>query len=171
MPDFVLHHFLFRREHKRDTGAAPARAVSAGSPREGAFPLRDTRSPFRAFDRAMEQKDIEYFKTLLSNMLVEAQQKGDSTLQELSGDNELFADPADRATAESDRAFTLRIRDRERRLIKKVKEALQRINDGTYGICEECGEEISINRLKARPVTRLCINCKAKQEQDESQRG
>ena len=56
-------------------------------------------------------------------------------------------------------------------IIKKVKEALQRINDGTYGICEECGEEISINRLKARPVTRLCINCKAKQEQDESQRG
>ena len=103
----------------------------------------------------MEQKDIEYFKTLLNDMLVEAQQKGDSTLQELSGDNELFADPADRATAESDRAFTLRIRDRERRLIKKVKEALQRINDGIYG----------------SPVTRLCINCKAKQEQDESQRG
>ncbi len=119
----------------------------------------------------MEQKDIEYFKTLLNEMLADAQQKGDSTLQELSGDNEVFADPADRATAESDRAFTLRIRDRERKLIKKVKEALQRINDGTYGICEECGDDISISRLKARPVTRLCINCKAKQEMDESQRG
>ena len=119
----------------------------------------------------MEQKDIEYFKALLNNMLIEAQQKGDSTLEELSGDNELFADPADRATAESDRAFTLRIRDRERRLIKKVKEALQRINDGTYGICEECGDEIAMSRRKARPVTRLCINCKAKQEMVESQRG
>ena len=101
----------------------------------------------------------------------EAQKKGDTTLEELSGTSENFADPADRATAESDRAFTLRIRDRERRLIKKVKEALQRIDDGTYGICEECGEEISLSRLKARPVTRLCINCKAKQEEEESQRG
>ena len=119
----------------------------------------------------MEQKDIEYFKTLLNDMLVEAQQKGDSTLQELSGDNELFADPADRATAESDRAFTLRIRDRERRLIRKIQSALQRIDDGTYGICDECGEEITIPRLKARPVTRLCINCKAKQEEDEHLRG
>ncbi len=117
----------------------------------------------------MDQKDIEYFRTLLNDMLVEAQQKGDSTLEELSGDNEVFADPNDRATAESDRAFTLRIRDRERRLIGKVKEALQRINDGTYGLCAECGEEISLNRLKARPVTRLCINCKARQEQAESQ--
>lgn len=119
----------------------------------------------------MDQKDLEYFRNLLTNMLEEAQKKGDTTLEELSGTSENFADSADRATAESDRAFTLRIRDRERRLIKKVKEALQRIDDGTYGICEECGEEISLSRLKARPVTRLCINCKAKQEEEESQRG
>ncbi len=118
----------------------------------------------------MEPQDIESIRAILNDMLKEAQQKGDMTLEELSGTNESFADPADRATAESDRAFTLRIRDRERRLIKKVKEALQRIEDGTYGLCEECGEEISLSRLKARPVTRLCINCKAKQEQDESQR-
>ena len=82
-----------------------------------------------------------------------------------------FADPADRATAESDRSFTLRIRDRERRLIRKIQSALQRIEDGSYGICEECGEEIGVPRLKARPVTRLCINCKAKQEEDETLRG
>ena len=119
----------------------------------------------------MDQKDLEYFRNLLTNMLEEAQKKGDTTLEERSGTSENFADPADRATAESDRAFTLRIRDRERRLIKKVKEALQRIDDGTYGICEECGEEISLSRLKARPVTRLCINCKANQEEEESQRG
>ena len=119
----------------------------------------------------MDQKDVEFFRKRLNEMLVEAQQKGDSTLEELSGGNEVFADPADRATAESDRSFTLRIRDRERRLIKKVKEALQRMDDGSYGICEECGEEISLSRLKARPVTRLCINCKAKQEEAEYQRG
>jgi DnaK suppressor protein len=100
-------------------------------------------------------------------MLEEAQQKGDSTLEELTDSNEVFADPADRATAESDRSFTLRIRDRERRLIRKIQAALQRIDDGSYGICDDCGEEIGVPRLKARPVTKLCINCKSKQEEDE----
>ena len=71
----------------------------------------------------MEQKDIEYFRTLLNNMLEEAQHKGDSTLEDLTDSNELFADPADRASAESDRAFTLRIRDRERRRIRKIQAA------------------------------------------------
>ena len=119
----------------------------------------------------MEQKDIEYFRTLLNNMLEEAQHKGDSTLEDLTDSNELFADPADRASAESDRAFTLRIRDRERRLIRKIQAAIQRLDEGTYGICEDCGEDISIPRLKARPVPKLCINCKARQEEGENIRG
>ena len=119
----------------------------------------------------MDHNDIEYFRKLLSGMLEEAQQNGDSTIEELTDSNEVFADPADRATAESDRAFTLRRRARERRLSRKIQAALQRIEDGTSGICEECGEEISIPRLKARPVTRLCINCKARQEEDEHLRG
>ena len=68
----------------------------------------------------MDQKDIEYFRKLLTSMLEEAKQKGDSTIEELTDSNEVFADPADRATAESDRAFTLRIRDRERRLIRSA---------------------------------------------------
>lgn len=115
----------------------------------------------------MDHNDIEYFRKLLTTMLEDAQKNGDSTIEELTGSNEVFADPADRATAESDRSFTLRLRDRERRLISKVRAALKRIDDGVYGICEECGDEISIPRLKARPVTRLCINCKARQEEDE----
>lgn len=119
----------------------------------------------------MDNKDMEYFRKLLSDMLEEAQQNGDLTIEELTDSNEVFADPADRATAESDRAFTLRLRDRERRLIRKIQAALKRMDDGIYGICEECGEEISIPRLKARPVTRLCINCKARQEADEHLRG
>lgn len=119
----------------------------------------------------MDQKDVEYFRKLLSEMLEEAQRNGNSTIEELTDSNEVFADPADRATAESDRAFTLRIRDRERRLIRKIQAALQRIDDGSYGQCEECGEEIGVPRLKARPVTRLCINCKSKQEEDEHLRG
>ena len=65
---------------------------------------------------------------------------------------------------ESDRNFMLRIRDREYKLIKKIKEALARLENDTYGVCEECGEDISVPRLKARPVTTLCIDCKAKEE-------
>jgi DnaK suppressor protein len=120
-----------------------------------------------AKEDTMEHQELEYFRNLLSAMLEEAQQKGDSTLEELTDSNEVFADPADRATAESDRSFTLRIRDRERRLIRKIQAGLQRIDDGSYGMCEECGEEIGVPRLKARPVTKLCINCKSKQEEDE----
>lgn len=119
----------------------------------------------------MEQKDIELFRTLLSDMLAEAQLKGDSTLEDLTDSNEMFADPADRASAESDRAFTLRIRDRERRLIRKIQAALGRIEDGSFGVCEDCGEDIGILRLKARPVTKLCINCKSRQEEGEVIRG
>ncbi len=119
----------------------------------------------------MEQKDLAYFRELLQKMLAETQSKGDSTLEDLTDSNELFADPADRASAESDRAFTLRIRDRERHLIRKIQAAIQRLEDGTYGICEECGEDISIPRLKARPVTKLCINCKSRQEEGENLRG
>lgn len=119
----------------------------------------------------MDHNDIEYFRKLLTSMLEEAQQSGDSTIEELTGSNEVFADPADRATAESDRAFTLRLRDRERRLIGKIQAALRRMDEGTFGICEECGEDISMARLKARPVTRLCIKCKARQEEDEHLRG
>ena len=123
--------------------------------------------PMYVKEDTVEHQELEYFRKLLSAMLGEAQQKGDSTLEELTDSNEVFADPADRATAESDRSFTLRIRDRERRLIRKIQAALQRIEDGSYGICEDCGEEIGVPRLKARPVTKLCINCKSKQEEDE----
>ncbi|MDL2306912.1 RNA polymerase-binding protein DksA [Desulfovibrio sp. OttesenSCG-928-C06] len=119
----------------------------------------------------MEQKDIEFFKNLLNDMLQEALKQSDSTIEDMTDSNELCADPADRATVESDRAFTLRIRDRERKLIKKINSALARIEDGSYGVCDDCGEEIGVPRLKARPVTKLCINCKAKQEEDEQLRG
>ena len=119
----------------------------------------------------MEQKDFEYFRELLTNMLEEALKQGEMTLEDMTDNNEICADPADRATVESDRAFTLRIRDRERKLIKKIRAALVRMDEGVFGICDECGEEIGVPRLKARPVTKLCINCKSKQEEDEHLRG
>ncbi len=119
----------------------------------------------------MEQKDLEHFRALLNQMLEEALKQGELTLEDMTDNNEICADPADRATVESDRAFTLRIRDRERKLIKKIRAALQRLDDGVFGICDECGDDIGVPRLNARPVTKLCINCKSKQEADEHLRG
>jgi DnaK suppressor protein len=87
-----------------------------------------------------------------------------------SDNKENFPEPADRAALESERNATLRIRDRERKLIAKIDAALERINSGTYGICEECGEQIGVERLKARPVTTLCIDCKADQEAEEKKK-
>ncbi len=85
----------------------------------------------------------------------------------LKPSSENFADPGDQATAEADQNFSLRLREREQKLLKKVDEAIERIQSGTFGICESCGGEISVQRLKARPVTTLCIDCKTRQEEEE----
>ncbi|MGE4264326.1 MAG: RNA polymerase-binding protein DksA [Desulfovibrio sp.] len=119
----------------------------------------------------MEAKDIQFFRDMLNSMLEDILQKGQATIDDMTETVEVYADPADRATAESDRAFTLRLRDRERKLIKKIQQALTRIEEGEFGVCVECGEDIGIARLKARPMTTLCINCKSKQEEDEMVRG
>ena len=76
----------------------------------------------------------------------------------------------DQASAEIDRNFMLRLKGRERKLLKKIDQALEKIEGGTYGICEACGEEINIKRLKARPVTTMCIECKTEQEEEEKLR-
>jgi DnaK suppressor protein len=93
--------------------------------------------------------------------------EAERTVTGMTDSKESFPDPADRATLESDRNFMLRIRDRERKLINKIREALQRIEDGNFGICDSCGDDIDIERLKARPVTTLCIECKRKEEAQE----
>lgn len=119
----------------------------------------------------MENKDLQYFRDTLKGMLDDILRKSEETIEDMTESGEVYADPADRATAESDRAFTLRLRDRERKLIKKIQKAVDRIEDGEFGICQECSDGISIPRLKARPMTTLCINCKSKQEEDEAVRG
>ena len=119
----------------------------------------------------MGHLDVDRFTQVLRDMLETLRGKSRDALDVISREVASFADVTDRATAESDRAFTLRLRDRERRLIKKIKEAIERIDDGTYGECVECGEDISVARMKARPVTTLCIKCKSRQEADEDLRG
>jgi len=85
----------------------------------------------------------------------------------ISTEKESFPDPTDQAVAELDNNFVLRLRGREQKLLKKIDEAISRIDGGTYGVCEECGGPISVKRLEARPVTTLCIECKTAQEEAE----
>jgi DnaK suppressor protein len=87
-------------------------------------------------------------------------------LNELPGQT-IFPDLGDQASAETDRNFMLRLRGREQRLLKKIEQALERVETGIFGICEDCGNEINIQRLEARPVTTMCIDCKTLQEEEE----
>lgn len=119
----------------------------------------------------MKNKDVEYFKELLTNQLEELLTQAGDTVSGMTAHKENFPDPTDRAALESDRNFMLRIRDRESKLIKKIKKALERIENQTFGLCEQCGDDISIKRLKARPVTTHCIGCKTKEEAFEKALG
>jgi DnaK suppressor protein len=116
----------------------------------------------------MRQRDLKLFRKLLEGRKREILLEAERTLGTMNNDTEeAFADPTDRAALESDRNFLLRMRDRERKLLGKIDEAFARLEDGSYGNCEECGLEIGIERLKARPVTTLCIGCKSAQEARE----
>ncbi len=119
----------------------------------------------------MDEQKLEYFRGLLQSRLDDLLAEAERTVAGMTDSKENFPDPTDRAALESDRNFLLRIRDRERKLISKIEEALARIEDGSYGICDACGEEIGEQRLKARPVTTLCVECKKRQEAQEKLRG
>ena len=115
----------------------------------------------------MESKDLAQLKEILTNWLEELLNQGDNTVLRLREVSEELSDPLDQASYEADRSFTLRIRDREHTLIKKIRNSLDDIDQGVYGICEDCGRDISIARLRARPVARRCIECKTRMEQLE----
>jgi len=119
----------------------------------------------------MKKEDVEYYKKFLSDRLDNLLHQADDTVSGMTSPNENFPDPTDRASLESDRNFMLRIRDRESKLIKKIKKTLIRIENGTFGICEKCGQEISLQRIKARPVTAHCIECKTEEEAFEKALG
>ncbi len=113
----------------------------------------------------MEPKDLDSFRQLLEDELEILLEKAETTVWELMGTaSDIASDPLDQATQDLSRNNVFQIRSRESRLIKKIKDSLQAIENGTYGICEDCEEPISIERLKARPVTIYCITCKSRRE-------
>jgi DnaK suppressor protein len=113
----------------------------------------------------------EHFRQILLAWKRSLMEEVDRTVHHMQDEATNFPDPNDRATQESEFSLELRTRDRERKLIKKIDEALARITDGEYGYCEACGVEIGIRRLEARPTATLCIDCKTLDEIREKQRG
>ncbi|MBW2369262.1 MAG: RNA polymerase-binding protein DksA [Deltaproteobacteria bacterium] len=112
----------------------------------------------------MNETDLKWFKKLLIEWLGQLLDQSNLSILELMKPVDDSPDAIDRAVREQGRNFTLRLRDRERKLVRKIKHALERIEEGAYGICEKCGEEITVERLKARPVTVYCLHCKAENE-------
>lgn len=115
----------------------------------------------------LSEEQTEMFQRLLNTQRDEILNGNDKAVHELGNEHDTFADPSDRAAWESDSTRELRILDRERKLLEKIEDALGRLDDGSFGECDECGEMISVGRLRARPVTTLCIECKAQQESQE----
>ena len=118
-------------------------------------------------EKFMNAKMKEYFKRKLIDWKNELLKESSQTLNNLQNENEAKPDITDRASEEIDRSFELRTRDRERKLINKIDAALQRIEDGSYGYCDETGEPISIKRLEARPVATLSLEAQEMHEKAE----
>ncbi len=117
----------------------------------------------------MNPKQRTHFKKILESLKEELSQDIDRTVHTMQVEATVFADPNDRASQESDIALELRNRDRERKLIKKIEETIARIDKDDYGYCENCGVEIGLKRLEARPTATLCIDCKTLDELREKQ--
>src|SRR5215211_4013420 len=115
----------------------------------------------------MNERQREYFRTKLLAWKEDIIKGAKETLQHLQDENQNHPDPADRASSETDRAIELRARDRQRKLIAKIDAALSRIEDGSYGYCEETGDPISLKRLEARPIATLSLEAQERHERNE----
>lgn len=163
--------------------AAPARVVpqpvampdEAEALEAGASLLSGPRNvqPYvvRKGEEYMSKEQLEHFRTILSSWKQDLMQEVDRTMLHMKDEAANFPDPNDRATQESEFSLELRTRDRERKLIRKIDEALKRIEDGSYGFCLETGEPIGVKRLEARPVATLSVEAQERRERREKQFG
>jgi DnaK suppressor protein len=123
----------------------------------------------KAGETYMSERQLEHFRNILIAWKKELMEEVDRTVHHMQDEASNFPDPNDRATQESEFGLELRTRDRERKLLKKIDQALQRIEDGSYGYCEETGEEIGLKRLEARPVATLSVEAQERRELAERQ--
>ncbi|HZF29556.1 MAG TPA: RNA polymerase-binding protein DksA [Gammaproteobacteria bacterium] len=147
--------------------ASSSRRRSSGSVLSGPMHL-EPYQPKRGEDY-MGKPQLEHFRQILLAWKRELMEEVDRTMLHMKDDAANFPDPNDRATQESEFGLELRTRDRERKLLKKIDSALGRIDDGSYGYCEETGDEIGLRRLEARPVATLCVEAQERRELAEKQ--
>ena len=121
-------------------------------------------------DEYLSEEEVRELRTLLVNQVTAMMEKNREAVSSLTEVRDQDPDTLDMAVNESNREFTLRLADRERRLMRKIRHALECIDEGTYGTCETCGANITYKRLLARPVARMCIDCKTEAEQLEVRR-
>lgn len=125
----------------------------------------------RKGEEYMSKEQLDHFRTILASWKQDLMQEVDRTMLHMKDEAANFPDPNDRATQESEFSLELRTRDRERKLIRKIDEALKRLEDGSYGYCLETGEPIGIKRLEARPVATLSVEAQERRERREKQFG
>ncbi len=155
---------------KRTPSKAAAKRASAASPATGPVSAIE---PYVAEkgEEYMNDEQVAHFRNILLSWKRELMEEVDRTVHHMQDEAANFPDPNDRATQESEFSMELRARDRERKLIKKIDEALMNLDNEEYGYCEACGVEIGIRRLEARPTATLCIDCKTLDEIREKQMG
>ncbi|CAI8965496.1 RNA polymerase-binding protein DksA [Methylocaldum szegediense] len=134
-------------------------------------PFRFTPYQAQEGEEYMSEAQVEHFRRILQTWKAELMKEVDRTVHHMQDEAANFPDPNDRATQESEFSLELRTRDRERKLIKKIEEALENLERGEYGYCETCGVEIGLRRLEARPTATQCIDCKTLDEIRERQVG
>ena len=157
---------------RSSASAVPARSSKAAARRGGVLagpvPGFEPYQPKRG-EAYMSEEQLEHFRQLLLAWKRELMEEVDRTMHHMKDDASNPPDPNDRATQETEFGLELRTRDRERKLLKKIESALDRIDNGTYGYCEETGDEIGLRRLEARPVATLCVEAQERRELAEKQ--
>ena len=123
----------------------------------------------KAREKYMSKKQLDHFKNILLTWKSQLENEADKTVNHMKNESISFADPNDRASQESDFGLELRTRDRERKLLKKIQFSLKKIENGSYGYCEETGEEIGLERLEARPVATLSLEAQERREIKDKQ--
>ena len=153
-----------QRPPAKKTPARRSRASLLSGPIHGIEPYKPKRG-----EDYMSPEQLEHFRKILTSWKRELMYEVDRTVHHMQDEAANFPDPNDRATQESEFGLELRTRDRERKLLRKIDSALARINEGTYGYCDETGEEIGLKRLEARPVATLCLEAQERRELAERQ--
>lgn len=151
---------------KSASAKTTAQTSTTIGPVPGIAPYREKKG-----EQYMSDTQLSHFRQILLTWKRELMEEVDRTVHHMQDEAANFPDPNDRATQESEFSMELRARDRERKLIKKIDESIDMLDDGEYGYCESCGVEIGIRRLEARPTATLCIDCKTLDEIREKQRG